>query len=481
MPIDTSYIAEFRRRIQDVRHSRRALSVGVTDDGVVRCIAELSRGRLYIQPQGGSAPALDFDLSSSRYDTVGALYQAISRATGYRANLDEDADQDHLSLDLQPFGPLDIKGTGLELVHHTFSDSELIDLITRAIQRHNPTATMDTLPPQEMTFVWPLAHAEVCKVQAYDASKRRGLDKDVQTLLSLAETFEAQYRDDRERNARAIQSPKEANGNVTDEGDVMLGSLSRVSLRTGFQSPIAKSLPPDAAVLLEPSDRDIEDDNVRVQWQRNKNVEFYSYELWMDSTPDVVREREGGLVYAGQPVAYQTTEDSRRNGAQRQTSSIMVFRSFGANSNSARSTFSTFVEEMGQLIRAFAVGELESDTTYYFRLYVIGINFQSVSSQVIAAKTKPLRARFKANDFIDKKSGPAGTVCSVTLDPTKGAFTAQHKLRIGEKTVVPTIVDPYHLTFVVPSFQNTNRPKELVITSPTGLVDVRSQCFQVTT
>lgn len=479
MPVDTSYLSEFRRTIQDVRASRRALSFGVTDDGVTRCIAEVTRGRLIVTPQGGSATPIDFSLTDPRYDTIGGLHQALSRAYGYRSNLDEDANHDHPSIDIEPFGPVDCKGTGVELVHHAFSDGELMEIITRALQRHNPQLTLATMPPQEWVFVLPLAQSGVCKVQAYDASKRRGLGMDVSSLLQLADNFEGQYAADVQRLARAIQSPREANANLVDEGDVMLGQMNRLSLRTGYMSPIAKALPPDAAILLDPEERDVEDDNARVVWQRNKNVDFYSYELWMDASVDVIRTREGGLAYAGTPVAYPTTDDTRRDGARRETSSQMVFRSFGANSNSSRSSFSTFVEEMGQMIRAFCVGQLESESTYYFRLYVIGLNFNAVSSNVVKVTTKALRARFASPTYVNKTSGPAGTVVTVTLDSAKGAFTSSHKFRIGEKTVTPTILSSYSISFVVPAFQNKGL-KELVITSPNGLLDVRAQAFTVT-
>lgn len=478
MPVETSYVGELRRRINDVRHSRRAFTITVTDDQVTRCIAEVTNGRLIITPQGGSAAKIDLKLTSSSYDTIGALHQVISRSQGYAAQLDEDANVDHVSVDLEPFGPIDIRGTGIELRHRLFGDGELGDLITRALQRHNPSMTLSTMPPQEWTFVLSLAHAEVCRVQAYDASKRKGLDTDTETLLRLAESFETQYEKDRERNARAIQSPREANSNLVDEGDVMLGQMNRLSLRTGFMSPLAKAIPPDAAVLNELDERDIEDDNVRLVWQRNKNVDFYEYELWMDSSPEVIRTREGGQIYAGRQIAYTTTEDTRRDGAVRQTSSIMVFRSFGANAPSQRSSFSTFVETFGQGFKSFAVGKLESETTYYFRLYIVSTNYQAVGSNIIKATTKKLRTRFGNPVYRDKDSGTAGDVVTITFDSTKGAFTAQHTFKIGEKIVTPTIIDAFHISFTVPTFENKGL-KDFVVISPNRLIDVRSNAFTV--
>lgn len=476
MPIETSYVAELRRAIMDVRASRRAISFGVKDTGVTRCIAEITRGHLIISPFGGTAPQLDLDLSSSRYDTIGGLYQALARATGYTAQLDQDANQDHASIDIEQFGPVDCLGTGVEMVHHLFADGELDTVIQRALTRHNPSLTLQTMPPQEWVFVLPLAQAGILRTQAVDASKRRGLDKDVQTLLQLADSFEAQYAADTQRLARALQSPREANSNIVDEGDVMLGSLSRTSLRTGYQSPIAKALPPDAAIMLDPDERDVEDDNARLVWQRNKNVEFYSYELWMDFQPEVTREREGGLAYGGH-VAPATAEDSRSFAAHRTTSSTLVTRTVGANANTARSSF---VETAGQLGHSFAVGALESETTYYFRLFVIGSNLQCVGSQVIKVITKALRARFSPQSYTDKTSGPAGTVVTITLDPLKGAISAQHEFRLGEKACAITILGAYSFSFVVPTFQNKGVAKDFILTSPTKLVDVRRQVFTVT-
>lgn len=489
MPLSTSLVAEFRRRIQDVRPSRRAFSISISDPNAIKAVVEVTNGHFIVNVSGGEAPSVDFLLTNPAYDTVGKLYQVLSRTKGYSVQRDEDASHDHLSMDIDAFGPLPINETGLNIAHHVFSDSELEEVLRRATQRHNPSLTPQTVPPQEHQFVHLLGHAEICKIQAYDATKRRGLDKTVDDLLKMSQEFEQQYRDDTERLARAIQSPREANPNTMNEGDVVLGKMVRRSLRTGFQSPLSQVLDPTEVVLLDPDEHDVEDDNVRVVWRRNKDMDFYEYELWMDSQPDVVRTREGGLVFAGTPISFQTTDDVRHEPGSRMTTSTMVFRSFGANSNSSRSSFSTFVEEFGQLIRSFAVGNLESSTTYYWRLYVINNNYVAASSNVVKATTKALRARFMpiarnsnqpgpTGTAFDRVSGPAGTVVNVTLDPTKGQYTAQHVFKVAEKVVVPTINTPYSLTIVIPTFQNIGN-KDLVIISPNKLQEVRSQAFMV--
>lgn len=487
----TSLLSELRRKIQDVRPSRRALSFGLTDENVTSAVAEVTNGHLIVNVAGGTAPAIDFDLTNARYDTIGKLYQVLSRTTGYTAQRDEDANLDHPSIDVEPFGPLDVRSTGVDLNHHLFSDNELEEVLREAIQRHNPSLSTDTLPPQEWAFIFPLAQANICRIQAYDASKRKALDMEVNQLLALADSFERRYKEDTTRLARALQSPRETNSNIVDEGDVMLGKQVRRSLRTGFMSPTSQTLPPEAAVLLDPDEHDVEDDNARIVWQRNKNYDFYSYELWMDSRPDVVRTREGGLIFAGTPVAFLSQEDGTRAAARRLTTSQMVFRSFGGNSNSSRSSFSTFVEEFGQLISAFSVGNLESETEYYFRLYIITINYVATSSNVVRVYTKPLRARFlplyrpdnqpgPTGVALSANAGPPGTVVTVQLDPTKGAFTTQHVFRIGEKVVTPSISGGgYVLSFTVPTFQIIGI-KDVSIVSPTQLVSVINQAFTVT-
>lgn len=494
MPIASSIIAEFRNRIKDVRCSARAFGLAITDQSVTSAIAEVTGNRLIVTVVGGTGtPSIDLDLTDPRYDTVGRLYQVLARTKGYRASLDEDANKQHTSSDIEPFGPLTVESTGVDLQHHLFSDSELEEILKYALQRHNPTLTLATLPPQEWAFVMPLAQANVCRIQAYDATKRRGLAQESSTLIQLAESFEKQYSDDTTRLARAIRSPKETNSNLVDEGDVMSGKQFRRSLRTGFMSPLSQVITPDFVVLNDPDQYDVEDDNVRVVWQRNKNLDFYSYELWMDTRPEVERTREGGLIFAGTPVAFQNRQDGQYNSAQRLTTSVMVFRSFGANSNSSRSSFSTFVEEFGQLIRSFSVGGLEPETSYYFRLYVIDINYEASGSNVVKATTRALRTRFKnqsydalqpqrpVGPYTDKTAGPPGTTVNYFLDTTKAPFTADCTFLFGGKEIANPVISAggYQVEIVVPSFQ-TYGYKDVSIVSPSELIDIRNHAFMLT-
>lgn len=477
--VSTSLLGELRQKIKDVRHSVRGLSVAISDETVTTAVAEVTGDRLIITISGGSAPSIDFDLTNPRYDTVGKLYDVLSRISGYAVQLDEDAEQDHPAIDIRSVNPVDIRGAAVELVHRLFSDLELEQVLSQAVSRHNPSFTTLTVPEQENVFVLTLAHALVCRIQASDVSKRRGLATSVDELLKLADNFDAQYAADTTRLARAIVSPKEASPNNMQEGDIVLGHFFRASTRTGFQSPLSQNLPPTPPELYQPDPvKDLEDTIVVVRWARNRDFDFYTYELWMDTRPDVVRNREG-LIFTTTPFGF--TDNDQSSGAQQSTSK-MVFRSFGANSNSNAATFATFVEEFGQEIKSFRVSMLEPETTYYFKLFVGDMNYENEGSNVIKATTKPLRVKFAKNNYANALSGTAGDTVILTFDDTMGALPnppVGYVFRIGGKEAALTWISAYSASFVIPSFVQTTDKKDLSIQSPTNLVDVKKGVFKV--
>ena len=476
-----SLLSEFRRRIRDVRYSQQALSLALLDPSpsipsvtppvtIPSAIAEVSRGRLMVSvanlPPG--VPDVDIDLSNPRYDTVGKLADVLSRTSGYRATLSEGANPDHPSIDFESFGPVDVVGTGVMLRHHLFADLELEDILRQSIQRHNPSLDLTTLPQQESVFVFQLAHASVLREQAADAAKRRGMDSDVSSLLQLADSYEKAYQADTTRLRRAIQSPKEASPNKIGVGDVVLGTLTRLSPRTGYMSPLSSNPVPEASELLEPSDIDIEDDNLKVGWERNRERDFYSYELWMDTRPEVVRS--GELVGDATLVALR----------ERPVTSKMVFRSLGPNTHSFFRARSAFVEQLGESISGYIVADLEPETEYFFRLYVIDLNYETAASEVRSYKTKPLRAKFDPTVWGTPAYGPAGTVLTLRFDRSKGAITAAHRVLVGGKDAALTIIDNWTASVVIPSFVQKNAAKDVTVISPTGLFDVKNTAFKVT-
>lgn len=469
---DTSLVAEFRARARDVRASQRAFGLAVVDSTVTSAVVEITNGRLLVTVTGSpSCPSVDVSLSDPRYATIGDLLNALGRSPGYRVARDEGVNMGHASVDLDLQGPAECQGTGVDLFHHMFSDLELEAILRRAIQRHNPSLNLVTIPPQEVEFALQMAMAILHREQATDAVKRKGLDMGVGELLQLADSYERAYNEDTKRLKRAIQSPKEANPNTMREGDITLGTLSRRSLRTGYIAPVGANLPPDAPVLLDPSDLDQEDDNVRVQWQRNHNADFYSYELWMDTQPEVQRTKEGQL-FAASPWSSRPA-----NSGARITTSKMVFRSLGPNSSSAG--YVTFITELGQAVKGFIVNGLEPENDYFFRLYVIDLNNESAASNVVRLRTVPMRAVLKENDFASSLYALPGTVVTLYMRSDRGTFTAQHRVFFGGQEVTATIVGPYEVTVVVPTFMHRETKKDLVVRSPTGLTSVMREVFQV--
>jgi len=473
--VKTTLLDQFRRRIHDVRYSRRAFGLSVNDPGTgsPNALAEITSGRLIVTVMGiAGVPSVDIDLSNPNFDTVAKLRSHLDRTNGYRCSPDEDIYGEHPSLDLEPFGPTPIVGTGIDFKHRNFSDLELQEILTTAVRRHNPSLVVQNLPPGEEPFVMALAHAEVCRVMAYDASKRKGTEATVESLIALADSMEGSYREDVKRIMKALTPAKESDPATMREGDVISGMSFRASPRTGFRSPLSQNTPPDPAVLFNPGQLDIEDDNIRVNWQRNRTPDFYAYELWMDTRPEVQRAKEGQV--------FVSTPFSDKNEA-RKTTSKMIFRSFGGNSNFDLAQFATFVEQLGQGIVSFVIGSLEPEFEYFFRLYVMDLNYEGVSSQVVSARTKPLRVKFNKIDWASTTWGPAGTSVVLKFDSRYGVFTSGHKIEIGGKPVTPSAFSDYQATITIPSFFQLNDSKNVTVTSPNGLIDTKLEGFKVTT
>lgn len=469
-----SLIDKLRRRIRDDRHAHKAIIVNISEPTVSRAIAEVTQGRLIVTVQGGvGVTSVDIDLSSPLYSTVGSLFQHLARMKGYSVSLDEDAQEGHLSADIGDIPPTDIGPgrSGITLCHHLFSDIELQDILDDAISRHSPGMTVATVPAAEEVFVLQLAHAEVCRRQAYDAGKRRGLAETVSDLLDIARNIELSYQRDVARNSKAIESPREAAPNTTGSGDLVVGTMYRSSLRTGRNAPRAASLYPTQAILLDPtSDADLEDDNITFKWVRNRDTDFYSYELWLDTRPDV--ERISNVTGGSLSETPNNKELVRINTSQ------LVWRSYGGGAtNRVRHHL---IEEAGQALVSVTIGELEPDTAYYARLYIQNSNGEWVGSDVVRYVTKTLRAKFQS-DALSVYTGAPGDVVTIYLD-SEGAPLENpptHRVLFGGVYVDITYVSDYEGTIVVPNFTQKRLPKDVFIESPNGLLSKARQHFKV--
>lgn len=460
-----SLIDKLRRRIKDDRPNIKALSLSVTDTAAERAIAEVIGGRLMVKVTGGETESIDFRLDDPRYATVGRLHNAISRQEGYSSQLDEDAQADHMALDLSSMAPTDIgrNRSSLSLTHHLFSDSELEEVIESAVQRHNPRFTVLTLPEGEEAFVLMLAQADICRRQAYDVSKRRGLDTEVSDLTGLANSLEQAYERDVVRLTRALVSPAEPVPSTMGPGDVVVGTAYRSSLRTGKKSPFAAQPGPTAPVFVDPDPEDVEDENVRIHWARSGENDFHHFELWMDTVPDVRAGIDDGRsqTLTQSPPIYYHYENQRRGTSQQ------IFQLTGH-------------AIMGQGARSYVVRELEPDTDYYFRLAVRDGSGGYAESEVMNMRTKGLRTRFRSSGFASVLYGPPNTLVTLSFDPTKAPITDAHVIRLGDKTVAFQVVDAFTATMLVPQFTQTRLAKFFVVESPNGLRDSPMQPFQVT-
>lgn len=461
MPSNT-LLAQLRRVIKDTHPSMNAIGLGVSEATVTNAVLELTQDRLVFVCSGGSVRPFDIDLTDSSYETVGKLFQQFQRMPGMAVSLDKDADPDHLSTDLEPFGPTDIRVQQRILRHHLFSDFELNEILRRALSRHNPSMTLNSIPPGEVELVFTLAQALVARTRASDAAKRKGTDTSVQSLLEIARAFEDQYTNDSRRLKRTLESPREAPSNRVGEGDVVVGKTWRRSLRNGHLAPIGVATGPEPVTILASDDGDDEDTSVRVRWLRSRDHHFAIAELWMDTQPDVKRittnliGREDSRVYTATKVGSWA----------------------GPNWMGGTDFWRSWAESIGELTSLLTVQDLEPETDYYFRLYCSNVNGEYAASEVVKHRTKALRVLFDDTAGpVSPGGGPAGTL--VTYRFTGAPFNSTTQLFLGGKPLTVTILSPTQVTAVVPSFVQKGS-KDAVVVSQNGLKDLAAAAFTVT-
>lgn len=458
----STLISELRRRIKDQHPSVHALTVGVTDSATTRAILEITSGRMVFVCAGGSARPFDISLHDALNGTVGRLHDQLQRMGGMVSSLDKDADPEHPAADLESFGPKDIRQQGIILRHRTFSDGELEKVLAGAVSRHNPSLNTHTLPQGEWELVFLLSQAAIARERAQDASKRKGTSESVADLLAIARDLESTYQNDFRRLNRVLQPARESSPNSVHQGDVMVGTLFRRSLRTGYLSPSSAALPPSALVLLEPDDLDDGDTEVRVRWGRSTEPSFLSCELWMDTQPEVVRQ-------AGTPQIGLVVDDDREV-RFRETTSRLAGKWVGPNATGIGGTMAgPVVENSGQLTGGLIVPGLEPETDYYFRIYVFNVNGEYAASEVVRHTTKPLRVRFSTTTPVTPSQSVGGVTLTFNFDGSAaGAFTTDHKIFVGGKEVVVTRVSGVRATAPAPTFVQKGT-KDIVVVSPTGL------------
>lgn len=463
-----SLLDELRTQIGDTRYSHAAFTLNISGDINIRATAEvMPYGRLVITVLEGAAPSNDIDFNMPLYNTVESLVRHLNSFDQYIISTSGDADLSHASTDIEPFGPIRIgpNTTGATFNTRLFSDQELNEVLKFAAKRHNPSFDVDTIPPSEENLVLRLAHAEVCRRQAMHGAKRRGLSLVVADLLALADNIEASYYADVSRNKKALHSPPEAPVNDMRDGDVVSGTLLARHARSSRFYAGSQNLSPAAPMLVDFQESDIEDTNLRVRWARNRDVDFYSYELWMSNVPEVARDKE----YVTRLMANQAPLSFY----ERSTTSKLVYSS-AASSHRDFDRFPVRVMVGAQGDTAFTLTELEPDTDYYFRLYVNDRFGEAVGSRVLHARTRQLRTILLGTDV---RAAIPGTV---VLMGTAGApITTDVKLYVGTALTSFTVLTANSASFVAPSFLYIRQPKDLALVSPNGLASVLQNYFLV--
>lgn len=493
MSISDSLVAQLRRRIFDERVGRAALRFACVDEAATDCLIAITAAKHLTTNvlNGRTAKALDVDLRSQKLDTVKLLAEFLQAQPGYQVITEPDFEPGHPSADLEVVGSLSILGQAVPLKHHLFSDKELEEVLANAVRRHNLSYTIETVPLNEQVFVLMLAHVEVNRILAGDSARRRNIEMSVDKLLEVADSIEKSYLGDIQRQQRAVPVPTFDEGDV-GQGDVVVGNFSRRSPRNGFWAPMSSKGVLQAPELFPFSPDDVEDTKITVHWKRNRDERFYAYELYRDTVPQV--ERPPSLV------ALPQGPETLRQSVKRPFTAKLVFRSFGSHSNKDNVGWATFVEQAGQLITDFVdigTGDLppsgarqvagadtappiEPETTYYYRLYIITLNYEVAGSNVISAKTRTLRALmdpFTGSGPLVPSSGAAGDIIAL-----KGQrFHTGMTLTVGGKPVTLTILDTENATFPAPTFSNpaaANTLYDVVLTSTNGLKDVFAQGFR---
>lgn len=473
-------VLQLRKYVQDERYVVPAFSIMSKDRLATDAHVEVAHGRIstVVINGGETAREINLSLTDAQTATVGLLVDHIKRTFDrqYSIEASTDFEFDHPAYDLAP-GMHDINRKSVMLHTRRFSDQELYEFLAQACMRHNPGYSPESCPFQESNLVLQLARAEVLRVEATNAAKRRGLEVDAGTLLELAASFEAAYDKDMRRVSRAIPSPAGAEDTNT-RGDVVVSEMSRFSMRTGYAAPVSANTPPKPIVLFQPEGSDVEDYAVSISWQKPivPSEQHQRIEIWRDTHPDVQRSRD--------PELYPTTSKCvwTSDGSSRNKQGIGSVSNTGANVTTLLDGFVLMSHVDGRPVSA--QGALEPSTTYYYRAYNFDTAGEYSASDTIRVTTKPARAEFAREagvQAITPNEGPRVGGTEVTVLGS-GFSAANPVITIGGKEVIGlTVVSDTEVTFTTPATSaRGDALKDVVITSATGLRDVSLQAWRYT-
>lgn len=480
-----------RERIPDDTYTRPGFTLALTPGVSARsaCV-EITNGFLRINLTNSPAPDTNINLSDRRTSNLGGLVQELQGVSQYCVTPDAEMHHDHPSIDLRVIEGDFLLG-GVSVNHRRFSNEELKRVLNLASQRQNINYTVQTVPETEFVFVCTLAAADICRIMAQDAVRRRGLGLETTALLDMARSYEEQWDRDMKHQKRAINVAKIKDSDVR-RGDAVVGTIYRPSFRTGYQTPSGINEEPETPFMHEPVADDVQDIQVRLTWDAVKDSDFYGMELWRDTVSNVRRAQLGNATIADTQTQFNQPLP---------TTASLVFSSIGNSTRYGRSILTQYGEASGQSVNTFVDGfdnksdfqfvvadqdapPPEPETTYYYRLYVFDVNRLASASNVVSAKTKPLRPILSRDSSILKIDPTRAPMAGGTPITIKGErFNSRMRARLGDKQITDLVfVDTETATGTVPMVANADILSvnlDLSITSD-GLTDLAKDVFQYT-
>lgn len=467
-------VAQLRNRLQDDRPIVVAFNLSATGNAR-SVVVETTRSSFLVTVSGGeTVDSVRLPTGGSQYNTVGKVIEALQHTRGLSVSAAADSGaSSHPASDLYVDGLPDIAGGKTAAVRHClFSDATLIGLIQEAIQLHNPTYTLGTIPTSEAPLVLLKAQVLAQHQLANDTVRRKAMDMSFADIMSLADRTDGQYKKALERLGKSVSVPKIDETNI-GSGEFINGKAFRKSLRFGYDAASASALNIQPPTLFEPEDRDIEDVSVRLHFSPNKEEHFSGYELWRDIQPTVERSYVGARrdTWRGStpsPWGYQPRLVTERPSTARLVAGGGSFDPY----DTREFEFGTYAEMGARNFKKGSVVDgphrstnepLEPNTTYYYRLYARDINGNMLGSNVVRVTTRNSIAR-----FLRLYTPPASYVVAPTaILPIEGVaaggtlvtilgtgFTEKTVVAFGAKRVPLVSVAPTVLTVLSPTFVN---------------------------
>ncbi len=500
-------VSKLRTRLNDNRASVLAFTLSVTGT-CTKALLEIGQGLLVITVSGGEAMrSIELQLSDPQYATVQRLVNALSRYPWLNVEQAETIDNDAPSIELRVDGFPDISsGKSAVVKSRLWSNGQIEAFLQDGLQLHNPNYTIVSAPKAEYPYILLKANAAALRSLAGDTARRKGLDADADTLLSLAQDLDKQYDSDFERMRRVIPVAKADMSNV-GTGDAIQGTLVRKSYRGWGREPVRAAIPPYPPTLFPPGPNDVEDTRVRLSWSQSRDPYYRTYELWRDTSPNVSRNTAGYNVntsLAVQPLmpvgsAFTGVGTSKRvlGGSGVWNQSPTFDGNFYWTLSDFRGTpivTPTFIDgviwdsQLYSNATPAPVEPLEPDTDYWYKLYLINDNGEASCSEAVKVRTKTQRALFLrgqpgffAADFMDVREGPLNGGTAITFKVTNlvpgvvVVINGKRTFTVSQTLSTITVYSPGQSN---PQF--VGMPLDVALVSPNGLVDIAKAAWKYT-